>query len=165
MTDLPQLVSAFQRRSHSVGFIGGCFDVLHIGHIEVFRFARKYVDCLCVVLDNDTSIRNNKGSGRPVFNQQIRSEQIAELESVSLVTVWDKDIPSDLELANQRWHSLLESCRPDVLITNSEADPYWREKLARCNILGMQFLDCHLKRLTSSTELVDSLGDNLAQLN
>jgi len=66
------------------GLITGCFDVLHIGHIRLFKFAKKHVDCLIIGLDNDKTISLTKGKNRPINSIQHRLETISELKSVDM---------------------------------------------------------------------------------
>lgn len=63
----------------------GCFDLLHIGHIKHLKAAAKMGDLLIVTLTPDRWV--NKGDGRPVFNEQLRAEAIAELRCVDAIAI------------------------------------------------------------------------------
>lgn len=63
----------------------GVFDVLHIGHLQYLRAAKKYGDCLVVTITSDEYV--NKGPGRPYFNENIRAEMIAALDCVDYVAI------------------------------------------------------------------------------
>ena len=65
--------------------VGGCFDVLHPGHIIFLEKARKAGDKLVVLLESDQKIRKLKGEGRPVHTQKERAKILSALESVDSV--------------------------------------------------------------------------------
>ena len=70
-------VSSHDRKiGKTVGLITGCFDVIHAGHVDLFRFAKKHCDLVIVGLDSDETIKLNKGPNRPIHN-------IAQRESFS----------------------------------------------------------------------------------
>lgn len=71
--------------NESVGFVVGGFDILHMGHANLFRFAKKYTDNLIIGLDNDKTIKLVKGNNRPINNHKNRSKLLAELASVDKI--------------------------------------------------------------------------------
>src|SRR5206468_8581443 len=66
----------------------GCFDLLHVGHVRYLRAARACGDLLAVGLNSDRSVRELKGSGRPIMTEIDRAEILAALECVDLVTIF-----------------------------------------------------------------------------
>ena len=66
----------------------GCFDLLHVGHVRYLQAARALGDFLAVGLNGDQSVRELKGSGRPITTQSDRAELLAALQCVDLVTVF-----------------------------------------------------------------------------
>ena len=66
----------------------GCFDLLHVGHVRYLRAARALGDLLVVGLNSDRSVRELKGSGRPIMTEIDRAEILAALECVDLVTIF-----------------------------------------------------------------------------
>jgi D-glycero-beta-D-manno-heptose 1-phosphate adenylyltransferase len=66
----------------------GCFDLLHVGHVRYLQAARALGDFLAVGLNGDRSVRELKGSGRPVTAESDRAEVLAALECVDLVTIF-----------------------------------------------------------------------------
>ena len=66
----------------------GCFDLLHRGHVNYLQAARGLGDLLLVGLNNDASVRDIKGPGRPLNNEADRAAVLAALESVSAVCVF-----------------------------------------------------------------------------
>jgi len=66
----------------------GCFDLLHLGHVYYLQAARERGDALVVGVNGDESVRQLKGAGRPLNNEQARAEVLAALECVDLVTIF-----------------------------------------------------------------------------
>jgi rfaE bifunctional protein nucleotidyltransferase chain/domain/rfaE bifunctional protein kinase chain/domain len=83
---------------------GGCFDLLHAGHVDSLRAARGLGDCLVVCLNSDASVRRLKGAGRPVVGQEDRARVLQALECVDAVLIFDEDTPE----------KVLRTLRPDV---------------------------------------------------
>jgi rfaE bifunctional protein nucleotidyltransferase chain/domain len=83
---------------------GGCFDILHSGHVSMLEAARALGDCLIVCLNSDDSVRRLKGPGRPVVNEDDRRAVLRALGCVDAVALFDEDTPE----------SLLERLRPDI---------------------------------------------------
>jgi rfaE bifunctional protein nucleotidyltransferase chain/domain len=82
----------------------GCFDILHVGHVRYLAGARSEGDVLVVGVNSDASIRNIKGPGRPILNDQARAQLVAALGAVSYVTIFDEPDVTPL----------LQALRPDV---------------------------------------------------
>ena len=87
-------VAASVRRSGgTVVATGGCFDLVHAGHVRTLSAARALGDCLIVCLNSDASVRRLKGEERPIVSQQDRVDLLLALESVDAVLVFDEDTP------------------------------------------------------------------------
>lgn len=89
---------------------GGCFDLLHAGHIGVLQAARALGDCLVVCLNSDDSVRRLKGAGRPLVPQADRIAVLEALSDVDAVAVFDEDTPV----------ALLRQLRPDVFAKGAD---------------------------------------------
>jgi D-beta-D-heptose 7-phosphate kinase / D-beta-D-heptose 1-phosphate adenosyltransferase len=72
---------------------GGCFDLLHAGHVETLAAARALGDCLVVCLNSDASVQRLKGSSRPLMSQEDRARVLTALGCVDAVVVFDEDTP------------------------------------------------------------------------
>ncbi|MFE9249802.1 D-glycero-beta-D-manno-heptose 1-phosphate adenylyltransferase [Streptomyces sp. NPDC007088] len=83
---------------------GGCFDLLHAGHVALLQAARKAGDCLVVCVNSDASVRRGKGPGRPLVAESDRVRVLRALGCVDAVLVFDEDTPA----------RVLRSLRPDV---------------------------------------------------
>ncbi len=74
-------------------FTNGCFDLLHIGHVRYLQTARRQGDCLVVAVNSDSSVRQIKGSARPIIPEAQRAEVVAALACVDWVTIFDEPDP------------------------------------------------------------------------
>lgn len=82
---------------------GGCFDLLHAGHVAMLRAARRLGDCLVVCLNSDASVRLLKGADRPIQEENDRAAVLLALDCVDAVEVFDEPTP-DAALARIRPH-------------------------------------------------------------
>jgi rfaE bifunctional protein nucleotidyltransferase chain/domain/rfaE bifunctional protein kinase chain/domain len=82
---------------------GGCFDILHAGHVQALEAARRLGDCLVVLLNSDASVRSLKGPGRPLVSEAARASVLGALACVDAVMVFDAATP-EAALARLRPH-------------------------------------------------------------
>lgn len=91
-------------------FTNGVFDLLHVGHVRYLRLARTLGDALCVAINSDASVRQLKGTGRPLMNEADRAEILASLAVVDYVTIFDDVSP----------RSLIAEVLPDILVKGGD---------------------------------------------
>ncbi len=91
-------------------FTNGCFDILHVGHVRYLESARELGDALLVAINSDRSVRELKGAGRPIMNEQERAEMLCALNAVDYVTVFDEVSP----------RALITEVLPDVLVKGGD---------------------------------------------
>lgn len=96
LAELKPLCDAVRNRDGKVVFTNGCFDLLHIGHVRYLEEARSLGDALVVAVNTDASIRQIKGSDRPVVPEMERAEMVASLHCVDYVTLFDTPDPLPL---------------------------------------------------------------------
>jgi len=89
---------------HTVSFANGCFDLLHVGHVRYLEAAAQEADVLVVAINDDDSVRELKGEGRPILAAEHRAELVAALRCVDFVVVFSGPTVGPL----------LEALRPDV---------------------------------------------------
>ncbi|SDZ34836.1 rfaE bifunctional protein, domain I/rfaE bifunctional protein, domain II [Amycolatopsis xylanica] len=89
---------------------GGCFDLLHPGHLSLLRQARALGDALIVCLNSDESVRGLKGAGRPIVPARDRARMLLELSSVDAVAVFDEPSPV----------RVLRRLRPDIWVKGGD---------------------------------------------
>lgn len=88
-----ELARSVTERGGTVVATGGCFDLLHAGHVATLRSARQLGDCLVVCLNSDESVRRLKGPSRPLVPAADRARVLEALEYVDAVVVFDEDTP------------------------------------------------------------------------
>ncbi|OBI02859.1 D-beta-D-heptose 1-phosphate adenosyltransferase [Mycobacterium sp. E2462] len=108
--DAAALVARLRRGGRTVVATGGCFDLLHTGHIRLLRQARELGDALIVLVNSDASVRALKGAGRPVMRDVDRARVLAALACVDAVTIFDGPTPE----------ATLETLRPDIWVKGGD---------------------------------------------
>ena len=103
-------------------FTNGCFDILHRGHLELFKYAKSLGDEFIIGIDSDEKVKLDKGSDRPYNTLK---DRIAMLEALRYVDkVYSFNTTSGLEL-------LVKHIAPDIMIIGSD----WRGK----KVIGEQY--------------------------
>ena len=111
LSDLLKKLSSWRLLSRKVAFTNGVFDLMHRGHVEYLMQAADCADELIIGLNSDSSVKMlNKGSSRPIQDQDSRAIILASLAFVSAVVVFDDETPA----------SLIEAISPDVLIKGGD---------------------------------------------
>lgn len=95
-------------------WVNGCFDILHPGHVELFKIAKSVGDRLIVGIDTDDKIRKDKGPSRPINDLHFRKTMLESIRYIDLVVTFG----SNDELSN-----LIELYSPDILLVGSD----WKE--------------------------------------
>jgi D-beta-D-heptose 7-phosphate kinase/D-beta-D-heptose 1-phosphate adenosyltransferase len=110
---LDQLVvelAAYRSAGKKIAMTNGCFDILHAGHVQYLREARKFGDLLVVAMNTDASIRRIKGKDRPGNAQDDRVMVLSELQSVDYIVLFDENTPA----------KLLRALKPNVLVKGAD---------------------------------------------
>ena len=94
-------------------FTNGCFDILHVGHIQYLEESKNLGDRLVVGLNSDASVRRLKGHDRPVNSQEDRKRMLEALRCVDEVVIFDEDTPYDL----------IVSLQPDIVTKGGDYRP------------------------------------------
>jgi phosphoheptose isomerase len=113
---LDQLIAwreAQRARRRTVVWTNGVFDVLHVGHLESLRGARRFGDVLVVGVNGDASVRASKGPERPIYRCEERVALLAALEIVDAILVFDDATPE----------RVLAQVRPDVHVKGADYAP------------------------------------------
>ncbi len=104
------LAAAVRARGGTVVATGGCFDLLHAGHVQTLQAARALGDCLVVCLNADVSVRRLKGPRRPLVPEADRAAVLLALGCVDAVVLFAEDTPV----------AALERLRPDVWVKGGD---------------------------------------------
>jgi D-beta-D-heptose 7-phosphate kinase/D-beta-D-heptose 1-phosphate adenosyltransferase len=92
-------------------WVNGCFDILHPGHIELFKIAKSLGDRLIVGIDTDEKIKHDKGPKRPINALSFRKTMLESIRYIDVVVAFD---------TNEELSGLIELYSPDVLIVGSD---------------------------------------------
>ena len=103
-------VSKWKAQNQKIVFTNGCFDLLHLGHVDYLEQARSLGDKLVLGLNSDDSVSRFKGSERPIQNQNSRARVLAAMQFVDLVVFFNEDTPLNL----------ITEIQPDILVKGSD---------------------------------------------
>ena len=107
---LPAWREALRAEGRTLAATNGCFDILHIGHVNYLQAARNEANALIVGLNSDRSTTELKGPDRPIHTEADRAAVLAALESVNAVFIFD-----DLRATN-----FLQIAQPDVYVKGGD---------------------------------------------
>jgi rfaE bifunctional protein nucleotidyltransferase chain/domain len=111
---LARTLALWRFKDKKIVFTNGCFDILHRGHVTYLAQAAELGDFLVVGLNSDASVKKlNKGSNRPIQDQDSRALILASLEGVSAVIIFDEDTPAEL----------IKFVQPDILVKGGDWKP------------------------------------------
>ncbi|CAF1411590.1 unnamed protein product [Adineta steineri] len=146
-----KLVKEWRKKGERIVFTNGCFDIVHLGHIDYLEKARQLGDKLIVALNTDKSTSQIKGPQRPVINEYTRARHMAALQFVDIVTLFDELTPI----------ILIEAIQPNILVKGGD---YTNE-----TIIGADFVIQHggtvqtipLIKGYSTTALIKSIQNDV----
>ncbi len=104
------LRNTWKKNQEKVVFTNGCFDILHLGHVDYLEKARQTGSKLIVGLNTDQSVKRLKGPNRPINNEYARARILAGLEFVDLVILFSEETPLDL----------IKTLEPNILIKGND---------------------------------------------
>jgi rfaE bifunctional protein nucleotidyltransferase chain/domain len=110
---IDQVLAYWHFRGLKIVFTNGCFDILHLGHVQYLSQAASFGDVLIIGLNSDKSIKSIKGPLRPVQDQNARSTILASLLFVDKVILFDEDTP----------YELIRKIQPDILVKGADYKP------------------------------------------
>jgi D-beta-D-heptose 7-phosphate kinase/D-beta-D-heptose 1-phosphate adenosyltransferase len=147
MADLAVLSENLNRRRKKIVLTNGCFDLLHAGHIQLFSASKKLGDVLVVAIDDDRSVSELKGPGRPVLKAKERVQILSALDSVDHVVVFSA---GELE-------AIIQTLRPAVLTKGSNYTSdrvYGHELLER---IGGRVVLIPITQDVSSSRIIETI--------
>ena len=110
ITDLKRRLSLWKFFDKKIVFTNGCFDIVHLGHLDYLSKAKNLGDILLIGLNTDESVKQIKGSHRPVTDQNARAIFLASLKFVDGVIFFSETTP----------YNLIKEIKPDVLVKGSD---------------------------------------------
>lgn len=115
---LQKQVAMWRLKSEKIVFTNGCFDILHLGHVEYLAKAADAGSKLIVAVNSDDSVKRlGKSDTRPLQDENARAHIIASLHLVDAVIVFNEDTP----------YELIKALQPDVLVKGAD---YKKEEVA-----------------------------------
>ena len=103
--DLSKIINEWRLNGDKIVFTNGCFDLIHLGHLEILARSADLGDKLIVGINSDMSIKKIKGNSRPIIEEDSRAKQLAAIEFIDAVILFNEDTPYDL----------INILKPDVL--------------------------------------------------
>ncbi|MCK9205214.1 MAG: D-glycero-beta-D-manno-heptose 1-phosphate adenylyltransferase [Bacteroidales bacterium] len=107
---LQKQLAVWRFKEKKIVFTNGCFDILHLGHIEYLAKARDLGHVLIIGLNTDESVHRIKGPHRPVNNENARALTLAALSFVDAIILFGEDTP----------HELIRFIQPDILVKGKD---------------------------------------------
>lgn len=112
--ELEILINALKSGGGKIVFTNGVFDIIHRGHVEYLMDAKSHGDVLIAGVNSDSSVKQIKGSNRPVNNENDRAFVLVNLKPVDYVVIFEEDTPNNL----------IKTIRPNVLVKGGD----WKVK-------------------------------------
>lgn len=131
--------------------VGGCFDLLHYGHIAFLREARGQGDWLIVALESDENVRQMKGSARPIHTQDQRKIMLKTLSCV------DEVVALPPMKTDEDYRKFVEHINP-AIIAITEGDPIEEKKRQQAESIGAQLVIIPKVATPSTSQLAKLLG-------
>lgn len=130
---------------------GGCFDLIHFGHISFLKQAKTYGNYLIVALESDENVRYMKGDSRPIHTQKQRKEMLESLEFVNEVIALPP-MESDADYV-----AFVNKIHPSV-IAITMGDPIKEKKQKQANQIQAQLVEIEKIHTPSTSQLAKLLG-------
>lgn len=140
-----------QKQKERVVLVGGCFDVLHYGHIMFLKQAKTLGDCLIVALESDDNVRRRKGSLRPIHTQEQRKIMLESL------TVVDEVLMLPTMTQDNDYEELVRNIRP-AIIAVTEGDPYLSHKKKQAKQINAEVIEIPKIHTPSTSQLAKLIG-------
>ena len=105
INDLSKIINEWRLNGDKIVFTNGCFDLIHLGHLEILARSADLGDKLIVGINSDMSIKKIKGNLRPIIEEDSRAKQLAAIEFIDAVILFNEDTP----------YNLINILKPDVL--------------------------------------------------
>ncbi len=111
--ELDRQLAVWRFHGNKIVFTNGCFDILHLGHIDYLAKAAAEGTLLIIGMNSDESVKRLKGDSRPIMDERSRAMTLAALGFVGAVVIFDQDTPKEL----------IKQIKPDVLVKGKDYAP------------------------------------------
>lgn len=145
------VITVWKNKGQKIVFTNGCYDLLHLGHVMSFQYAKKYGDKLIVAVNSDESIKKLKGNDRPINNLKNRTSMLAYLDMIDMIIPFYEDTAIEL----------IKMIEPDVYIKGAE---YNQKKLPEAEyVKNIEFVP--MIEGTSTTQLIHKIAKTAEKNN
>lgn len=147
---LNQQLAIWRFLNKKIVFTNGCFDIIHLGHIDYLSKAKDLGDILLIGLNTDDSVRRLKGNFRPIKDQLERSILLASLQFVDGIILFNEDTP----------YELIKKVEPNILVKGSD---YKKEDIVGADIIentGGDIITIDFLEGYSTTSILDKIRKN-----
>lgn len=110
---LAERIALWRKQNQRIVFTNGCFDLLHLGHVDYLAKARDLGDRLLIGVNTDSSVRRLKGPSRPLQDENSRLRILCSMQMVDAAILFDEDTP----------YRLISLVQPDVLVKGADYKP------------------------------------------
>ena len=149
-----ELSSTIHQQNKRIVLLGGCFDILHSGHIVFLESAKKQGDILIVLLESDETIAASKGPKRPINSQSDRAKILSALSVVDFVILLKPDMD------NKAYDDLVIAIKPAIIATTSgDINRHHKERQAK--LVGAHVIDVTTPITDKSTTRLIRMLDEL----
>ena len=132
------------KRKEKIVLVGGCFDILHIGHIKFLEMVKNLGGKLFVLLESDEKVRLLKGNHRPIFKQKDRAEALSSLRNVDVV------INLDYLSGDEKYQQIVKEIKPDIIAVTENDLQIAKKKIQAESCNGVLKIIPYVKSLSSS---------------
>ena len=153
-TEIDKVSKNLHTDQKQIVLAGGCFDLLHIGHITFLEEAKKHGDVLIILLESDETITRTKGKNRPINSQVDRAKILAAIAAVDFVVCLTP------HMTDKEYDALVFTIEPAIIATTKgDANTHHKERQAKQ--IGAEVIDVTLPISDKSTTKLIHLFDEL----
>lgn len=149
-----QIATELHQQNKHIILAGGCFDLLHIGHITFLEEAKKHGDVLIILLESDEAISKSKGDKRPINSQDDRAKILSALSAVDYI------IPLNDSMTNKGYDDLVIALKPAIIATTA-GDINRNHKERQAELVHAKVIDVTMPISDKSTTKLVLLLDEL----
>lgn len=149
--NLETLSQTLRQQGKKIILAGGCFDILHKGHVEFLEKSKHLSGVLIIFLESDASIRQIKGPGRPVNTQDDRAILLSKLDMIDYI------IPLPPLLRDGDYLHLVKKIKPDI-IAITKGDKNKEKKLVQANSVHAKLIEVvKVKKNYSTSNIIKNI--------
>lgn len=151
------IITDLKRDGKTIGLITGCFDLVHIGHVTLFQFAKANCDFVAIGLESDASLRLSKGEQRPLFGFEQRAHFLSELASVDYIFPVGGAVKFGTPESDALHEAITARLKPSHLILTPATDRHWERKVARAQEVAAEAITFDVSQQTSSSQIMHAI--------